>query len=133
MADNPDTPWRCIFPEYTLNYMETPVFILNDLYDYVALDFTYRNREGPRIQPINIMQCVDGVPGACPKEEQDAYLFYGEKMRRDVKAYLDRAGTKSGSFLIEQAAHCELCSSRFYSVAIDGVTMRDAVETWFFA
>jgi len=83
--------------------------------------------------PYLIMQCVDGTPGACTEAENLAYKSYGEQMQREVKAYLEIAGSKSRAFLIEEAYHCEITGARYNSATVNGVTMRQAIEAWFFA
>lgn len=109
------------------------MFILNNLYDYVALDFIYRHMGVSKSVPAwEIMRCVIKGEPVCPKSERNAYLLYANKMQRAVASYLGRVGNKSAAFLINRAGHCELMSKDYNALTIHGVSIRQAIEAWFF-
>lgn len=126
--------WACLFPENSVQYMKTPMFIINYLYDYVAFWFISRHPGAKRPwNPELIMQCVREGGDICSKEERESYVNYGAKMQQVVTAFLEKAGNGSGAFLIDGAGHTEIDTWDYNNLLLNGTSTRQAIAKWFFA
>ncbi|CAI5478650.1 unnamed protein product [Closterium sp. Yama58-4] len=56
---NPRGPWRCFFPQFNLFYISRPLFIVNSVADYAAIEIA--NRGQNQSSTASIFSCLDKV------------------------------------------------------------------------
>lgn len=105
--------WRCFMAPYVLPYIQTPLFIVQALYD--------------SWQSSNIVG-LDCVADACTNQtEYDAWLHMGTEM----KTVLAKAPAGSGVFATPCHIHGQVNLNKFWTgLKVNGITMRDAFGQW---
>ncbi|CAI7868719.1 unnamed protein product [Closterium sp. NIES-53] len=66
---NPRGPWRCFFPQFNLFYISRPLFIVNSVADYAAIEIA--NRGQNQSSTTNIFSCLDKVFDSEPTTARD--------------------------------------------------------------
>ena len=109
-------PWKCIFGEYALPFVSTPQWFLNtNLYDSYQLN------------------TINGLPNGPPWT--GAKLAYAEDFRAKMEATLARevpGGDGFGAFAAACYAHGDTLSAKFTTVTVDGVSLEQALLSWYY-
>ncbi|KAJ9448584.1 Pectin acetylesterase 5 [Diplonema papillatum] len=131
--------WKCNFAQYTYDFIPTPLFIINsglDLYQtgciltgVVPAGFPSGNTTGA---------CGEGSYATCaasPDTECNATEIVAlNQYTTDFVTILGNARSAAlpghGAFIHSCHTHCESESANIDVVAVDGVTMRDALSEW---
>jgi len=92
------TPWKCIFSQYVLPFIKTPLFIAQNLYDSYQLG---------HILTTGGCTTYGKDLSACPNTTVDAIQAYGATMRGVINAGLATPGVNRGSFAPSCIAHCQ--------------------------
>ncbi|CAI5949483.1 unnamed protein product [Closterium sp. NIES-64] len=72
-ANRKVTQWRCFFPQNNLEFVSTPVFIINSINDYTAMDILNSANKASNASSSNVLLCLDelrpsgGTAGYVPK------------------------------------------------------------------
>jgi hypothetical protein len=109
--------WRCFMSQYMLPFIQTPLFITNDLAD--SWQFT------------NILQldCNPRLADDCNAAQREAIVEYRRAMLTALAPQLHRSG--GGSFLPSCNQHCEQDNDHtLTSELVGGVSMRHAFLAW---
>jgi hypothetical protein len=92
------TPWKCIFSQYVLPFIKTPLFIAQNLYDSYQLS---------HILAIGGCSTYGKDLSACPNATVGAIQAYGATMRKIINDGLAAPGVARGSFAPSCIAHCQ--------------------------
>jgi hypothetical protein len=92
------TPHKCIFPQYVLPFIQTPLFIAQNLYDSYQLG---------HILAIGGCSTYGKDLSACSPTTVQAIQAYGATMRSVIHGGLSAAGVNRGSFAPSCIAHCQ--------------------------
>ncbi|CAI5482064.1 unnamed protein product [Closterium sp. Yama58-4] len=147
-AEWPSTQWRCFFPQYTLPFISTPVFLLSPLLDHRALILgnQIRNDTGYAKQCISSIlrstanlthamrysarrNAVAGKIKVCTPEETNAILAAGNMLLTSVKAIVEKQPTWV-AYIPASAAHCYTYFPSYSEVSIQQYSLTNIVADW---
>ena len=92
------TPWKCIFSQYVLPFIRTPLFIAQNLYDSYQLG---------HILAVGNCTTYGKDLSACPNTTVAAIQAYGATMRSIIQGGLAAPGVNRGGFSPSCIAHCQ--------------------------
>lgn len=92
------TPWKCIFAQYVLPFIKTPLFIAQNLYDSYQLG---------HILGLGGCSTYGKDLSACPNTTVAAVQAYGATLRKVINDGLAAPGLNRGSFAPSCIAHCQ--------------------------
>lgn len=107
--------WKCLFAPYSIQYIKTPVFILNSDYDTAQL------------AGILDLPCL---PPNCTAKQME--FFY--KFRTQFLSALEPATHNDhiGIFVDSCLQHCQtLTDNTWNDIMVEGSSMREAFELWY--
>ncbi|CAI7732306.1 unnamed protein product [Closterium sp. NIES-53] len=150
-ANRKVTQWRCFFPQNNLEFVSTPVFIINSINDYTAMDILNSANKASNASSSNVLLCLDelrpsgGTAGYVPKgvkqprrkngnatcsaAARDALKRYSERLQNRIQS-LARWRPNTGTFLLGSVAHCVTIYPTWLSVQRKGFYMRGEVSNW---
>jgi len=107
---------NCFFAQYTLPFIQTPIFVVNSLAD--------------AWQQTSIMHLDCQLQsGRCGQREVHYVNLFADEMRKEVKFHL---GYGNGAWLNMCSRHTQLNhGDTFTGVKVNGLTMRDAFYNWY--
>jgi len=107
---HPDSPWRCWDAGFVIPYLETPILVVNNIYDSSQLKFLLWPNDG--------------------SSNSKAYLgYFGDSLYISVTLGVNRS--KDGYFLISCFDHTEdLCMVS--QTRVQGLLYSEVVTDWFF-
>lgn len=107
--------WKCLFAPYTIQYIKTPVFILNSDYDTAQL------------AGIVDLPCL---PPNCTAQQ----MKYFYEFRTQFLSALEPAiqSDSIGIFIDSCLQHCQtLTDNTWNDIRVNGSSMREAFEAWY--
>lgn len=124
----PANQWQCLWAQYLLPHISSPVFVLNSQYDWVQLQSIL---ELP-------LACVDAPLTNCTQAEWNAlqgwHILWQESFNQSMAAGAPGTYQRNGAFVSSCIQHEEgYVDRRWSNDTIAGVTMRDAFGAWFAA
>jgi len=131
--------WRCFFAEYTLNYTDTPMFVLNSPDDVIGL---FCIALGNYVTGItNGTGNCSAIPGweecennlNCTFEQWSQIMEYGQSFRTKIGGNYKLNQDGNGLFEYSCFTHSIESSYGWNQVKVQGTLMRDAVRDWFFS
>lgn len=99
------TPWKCMFPEYTAKFVETPTFILQSIFDWWQVAYS-----------LAVSDFTGHVTNA-----------FGALIRNTTTSVLE--GTHHGAF-IDSCVHHTSINMWAASVTVDGFTQAEAYDAF---
>jgi len=140
-AKSVDERYKCMFGEYSMEYIESPLFVLNSAYDFVGTACVLGAE--PMLHPMDsgAGNC-SAAPGWGPCEYDQKYCTkeQWEKIEGYASTFMDLVEKNpkfsvNGNGLFEYNCHTHAVEStrawELYSVK--GTIMRDAVRKWYFS
>ncbi|CAI5490103.1 unnamed protein product [Closterium sp. Naga37s-1] len=150
-ANRKVTQWRCFFPQNNLEFVSTPVFIINSINDYTAMDILNSANKASSASSSNVLLCLDelrpsgGTAGYVPKAvkqprrkngnatcsaaARDALKRYSVRLQNRIQS-LARRRPNTDTFLLGSVAHCVTIYPTWLSVQRKGFYMRAEVSNW---
>ncbi|GJP48161.1 hypothetical protein CLOM_g7436 [Closterium sp. NIES-68] len=139
---NPRSPWRCFFPQFNLFYISRPLFIVNSVADYAAIEIA--NRGQNQSSTTNIFSCLDKVydseptipadltraKSRCTPQELAAIQVYSKRVLTRINAVL-RQRKQFGSFIMGSLAHCTTIYPSWSLIRRKKEYLRDAIDQWY--
>ena len=140
LSKSPRYMWMCMFGQYSMAHMESPLFVSNSNYDRIATQCIIG------AEPIVTHPAVYGncsaVPGwatcendgKCTKEQWDIISEWGNTFNDIVST--DSKMTSKGNGLFEYSCHKHSSEMRYEgwnTVVVQGTLMRDAIGKWYFS
>ena len=119
--------WRCMFGSAVAPYVQTPLFVLNSKYD------TWQMLQIIGLSRTDCLNCT-GTPRrcavsvmSCTPAQRAFWVDYGHQMV-DLLTALPPRHT---AFVRNCPAHCQAGQAGFLNDTINGVSMTDAITTWY--
>ncbi|KAJ6883066.1 pectin acetylesterase 9 [Populus alba x Populus x berolinensis] len=128
-----DNPKLCMFPQYFLNYMTTPFFILNTAYDV----YQFHHALVPPSADMNgdWKRCKLSIASCTPQQLDILQGFRGD-MLAALSSFL-KDSTSGGMFIDSCFAHCQSETQETWfalgSPSIQDKTIAGAVGDWYFS
>ncbi|KAK1399526.1 Pectin acetylesterase [Heracleum sosnowskyi] len=124
-------PELCIFPQYALQYIRTPLFILNTAYDVYQFHHILVPTSA---DPHGVWNHCKQNPAACSPNQIDVLQGFRQEMLNALRLFMDsRLG---GLFINSCFAHCQSESEDTWSGAdsprVNNKTIAEAVGDWYF-
>ncbi|GJP51865.1 hypothetical protein CLOM_g10994 [Closterium sp. NIES-68] len=149
-AHEDEEKWRCFFPQYSLGYVASTIFVVNPLFDYAALSI---GNQLPN-KTSSIARCLHDLTvdmpsltesirnnswsnmtykenSPCSEDEQKAVLTVAGVMYNEVKALVKKE-RRVAAYLLDTVAHCSTVYSSWSKIRVNGVTVRKAIGNWYF-
>lgn len=136
-AHAPADKWMCNFAEVSYAHIESPVMPLNSALDSWQTGCIYTS------EPVDHNSTANGncasAPGwrACasdPEQCDGTQMGVMDQYEVDFQAKLSSSGTYSragnSAFIHSCHTHCEAQGGQFNSITVNGVSMQQAVSTW---
>jgi len=131
--------WRCFFAEYSLNYTDTPLFVINSADDMIGL---FCVALGMPLHGIsNGTGNCSAVPGwedcelrfQCTPEQWSKILEYSDGFRETI--YNNYKLNQDGNGLFEYSCytHAIETGNAWEHLVVQDTVLRDAVSKWFFS
>ncbi len=144
LAAHPNDPESCMFPEYFIQYLTTPSFYLNDMYDAYTVNHDYfiypssTTETETELAPVDAA-CYQGRFLQCNTDQRN----FMDGKRLDYLNWLQpiQDNTRDGLFLTSCGAHVQSCFNMWYSwlpntdfdnPKIGYQTIHDAFADWLF-
>jgi len=136
-----DESYKCVLGQYTLEFTETPLFVLNSPYDTVGMLCIVMGE--PILYPVNTgTGNCSAIPGwqECAADTGKCTSHQWRKMEEYAKAFrlvveestkLNKDG--NGVFEYSCFSHAIEAGRGWDRVIVDNTLMRDAVRDWFFS
>ena len=133
---NSSLHWRCYFPEHTLPYITTPLFVLNSAYDPVSNAWEFGEKGCTFGCSIDVewAPCLANFSTCTMQQLSVVQEFRAKRMQRLAPAF--DSSSPHGSFIDSCSQHCQ-GSSWTAGARINGnpggtnmLSMRDAVSRW---
>ena len=130
----------CMFAEYSMQFISTPLFILNSNFDSFSTNCIIGAE--PTTTPLADLNC-SAVPGwlecemnnsKCTDEEWDAIEAYADDFTQRVKT--NEAMSRDGNGLFEFSCHTHVAEGylNFWtSLTVQNTTACDAVSKWYYS
>ena len=144
IAANPDNDeWKCMFPEYFISYIETPIFLLNSVYDSwqipnVWLTSGVGQNQGPSSLPWSPC-CYSNFPNNCTPNLMQILSSYANATLNDTRpAWLNNGPLPNvGTFITTCFIHCMTAGVESGGLwpegnEISGISISQAIYNWFF-
>jgi len=143
MDHSPHEQYKCMFAEYTINYIDTPIMPFGSAYDFIGtrciLGAEPLDADKPSTSGAG--NC-SAVPGWQACEDNDTactgMMWYNIEAYGD--AFIKRIEgnpklTRDGNGLFEYNCHTHdiECTSAWYTYSTNGVFIRDALRKWYFS
>jgi len=140
LSKSPQYMYMCMFGQYSMAHMESPLFVSNSKYDGWSTQCILG------AEPIAVHPAADGncsaVPGwsqceyqkKCTKEQWDHISEWGDSFNDIVSS--DTKMNEKGNGLFEYSCHKHSSEMRFEgwnTVVVNGTLMRDAIGKWYFS
>jgi len=141
-AQSADEKYKCFFGQYTMEHVETPLFVVNSAYDVVgtACILGGEPETTPTTSGVGNCSAVPGWspceadPPQCTKEQWHLIEGYADEFMKIVEN--NPKVNEDGSGLFEYSCHThavEATSAAWFSIAVDKTILRDAVKKWYFS
>lgn len=144
MASTPASQqWRCFMAEYTLPFVQTPMFFLNSFQDqYQAMTMLAPepasvNNSGGVVEYAPFVACTHTPQTGCNATQYTQWLGLGTQFLQRLRAAItaSNASVGHGGYITSCPTHgsCVFgrCSSVRLGGAADGLTGRDALVQWY--
>ena len=132
----PEDAWHCFFPQYGILNISQPTYIINSLFDYVAMTLTFH----PSSQRA-LLSCIDVVTGAAKGAAASAAASCSPDMQRVIRSYpsfmikhvgkLIKANADVKAFIVDGFTHCMTIYPTWSKVTRKGVSLTKAVTAWY--
>jgi len=140
VSKSPMYMYLCLFAAETASYISSPLFVMNSMYDLWSLQCIYS------AEPVNPQSSMNGncsaVPGwdqclsssSCtPEQIRLLDDGWGEDFRKTYKSKSVFSKKGNGFFAYSCISHGDEILGYWNKVAINGVTIREALGKWFFS
>ncbi|KAL8148296.1 hypothetical protein AgCh_005607 [Apium graveolens] len=125
-------PELCIFPQYALQYIGTPLFILNAAYDVYQFHHTLVPSSA---DPHGVWDYCKQNPAACSPNQIDVLQGFRQEMLYALRFFIEYSD-QGGLFINSCFAHCQSESEDTWSGAdsprVNNKTIAEAVGDWYF-
>jgi len=135
-----DDAYKCMFAQYTMDYIETPIFTINSAYDLVSMRCIVMGEPLISTSLSGVGNC-SSLPGweecsnlTCTTEQWKKMEEYADAFRGIVhnSPKLNKDG--NGLFEYSCLSHAlEPYDPYWGRYAVDGIVLRDALVKWFFS
>ncbi|XP_065888035.1 uncharacterized protein [Dysidea avara] len=106
--------WKCIFPQYSYQYIKSPIFSFNSAYDTWQL--------------ANILQ-LGCLPPKCSEEQMKQFENYGQEFKAAVSPVIQ--SPTNGAFIDSCVIHCQsLSTTSWTQFKVDNQTVGDTFYAW---
>jgi len=133
--------YKCLFAENLMNFIDTPLFVINSAYDSIATSCIVGSEPALGPSKTGAGNC-SAVPGwaqcennsaLCTKEEWLKVEAYGNTFMTTIENHpkFDQAG--NGLFECNCHSHSMEAGDAWYVYTVQGTVMRDAVRAWYFS
>jgi len=140
-AMSPEYRHKCMFAQYIMLYIDTPLFTIGSAYDPIGTSCIVGG--GPALGPSAFGggNC-SGIPGwapceddpsKCTKEQWEKIEAYGETYMKILANHPKMKQDGNGFFECNCHTHAAESSRAWEVYNVDGVSMRDAVRSWYFS
>lgn len=124
-------PYECFFPQYGLENIKTPYFLLNSAYDVYQFHHIF---VPPSADPKSLWKDCSLDPGKCSKDQILVLQGYRDKMLEAMKPHVFHS--KQGLYINSCFAHCQSESQDLWfgsnSPRIQNKTISQVVGSWYF-
>jgi hypothetical protein len=140
VADNSENPWKCMMAPYVSDYIETPTFILNSIYDswqtscelFSAIPSIDSAGNGNCTAYPSYSTCQADLEN-CTGSQIAQVNTYGSNCLATLKASNLYSKNGNGGFLYSCHTHCAAQQSSPYTTFVNqatGTSMQQAVTKW---
>ncbi|CAI7767998.1 unnamed protein product, partial [Closterium sp. NIES-54] len=125
--------WRCFFPQYNLQYVSTPMFIVQSTYDKVGAGISF---SPPRLPDNNTLdRCMTpGLNRVCSAPVLRSLDQYRLRLRTAINDVVARASAtrrSKSAFIVTDDAHCMAAYPDWNKrVGRSGLTLAMAITHW---
>jgi len=136
----PEEKYKCFNAQYVMEFIETPLFVLNSPYDTVALQciimgeplLTYANGTGNCSAVPGSYECSHDI-SKCSSEQWDGIEDYAKAFREVVQNSSKLSKNGNGLFMHSCVAHDVEPGYGWDQFTVQGTVLRDALRDWFFS
>jgi len=139
---SPREHYKCMFAEYTLNYIDTPIMPFGSAYDFIGTRCILSAEPLEGISTSGAGNCsviagwedCDKDPSTCTDMMWSQIESYGNAFIKRIETHPKLARPGNGLFEYNCHSHDIECTDAWmlYS-SLDGVIIRDAARAWFFS
>lgn len=131
-----DDQWQCNMAPHVLPYIQSPIFVLNSMYDswqsgcILSAEPVVNDKPGTNgnCSAAEGWAACSYSPEHCNAQQIGDYNEFGQSLEQLVKGALKKT---DGAWLTSCHTHCEAQDSNAYTkFKIQGVSMSDAVGKW---
>ena len=116
-AQKLDEKWRCFFPEYSIPFVKSAIFVVNPLYDSWQIAY------------FHSVPCIL-EPKTCNTTELSLIMDFRKKTLRGLRAVL--SSNRTGLFADSCFTHSQTAMNDLWTkIQVDNVTMNAAFAEWY--
>jgi len=137
----PQDRWKCMFAQYTMKYIESPIMPVGSAYDFIGTRCVLGGEPliGPSKDGCGNCSAVPGWDvcekdsSKCTKEQWRFIEAYGKTFMSLIENHPKLQQNGNGLFEYNCHSHSIECTDAWMLYSTKGVIMRDAVRKWFFS
>jgi len=137
----PDEQYKCMFAEYTMEYIETPIMPIGSAYDIIGTSCIigaeptegYATTGAGNCSAVPGWAVCEGDDTKCTKDQWDAIEDYGLSFMKRIENNPKLKEDGNGLFEYNCHTHAIECTDAWMLYETNGVIMRDAVREWYFS
>ncbi|XP_070539058.1 uncharacterized protein [Ptychodera flava] len=115
-ANDRSSQWKCFFPQYSFQYIKTPMFVLNSAYDYWTLWYALD------------LRCYHSE---CDTKGKYYYTYYQKEFMALMQQVF--SSTKDGVYISSCYAHSQASNGEWTNYIVNGTTPQEAFSDWYFS
>ena len=116
-AQRHDDKWRCFFPEYSIPFVESAIYVVNPLYDSWQIAYFHN------------VPCIL-EPKTCNATELSRIMEFRKKSLHGLRAVL--SSNRTGLFADSCFTHSQTSMKDLWTkIQVDNVTMNEAFAQWY--
>lgn len=116
-AQHSDSKWRCFFPEYSIPYTKSSIFVVNPLYDSWQIAYLYN------------VPCIL-KPDNCTAKELSRIMDFRKKTLHSLQVVLN--SNETGLFADSCFTHSQTVVNDWWTkIQVDNVTINKAFVQWY--
>ena len=137
----PELAYRCMFGAYTMNFIESPLFLVGSAYDTIGISCVVGSEPSTGPTLVGAGNCsaapgwddCDKDPEKCTKEQWEKIEGYGNTFMKVIENHPKFQENGNGLFECNCHSHAMECTDAWFIYTVQNTTMRDALGAWFFS
>jgi len=140
-AQSPDEYYKCFLAQYSMEYTETPLFVIGSAYDSVGISCIVEGE--PELYPIGTgagncsavpgWEACEEDPSQCTNEQWAKIEEYSDYFRKAIENNPKMKQNGNGIFEYSCYSHAAEATSAWVFITVQNTAMRDAVRKWYFS